>query len=249
MTRHEYAILITMAGLALTAARAAGQSNSLFLQAGQAQQQAQPAPRHEPWPTASVPLQYGVVRQENAALQAHSFTAVELPPPRVFRVHDLVTVIIREQKKYKSDAELESDKKWDIGATLNQWFRITDGKWHQQQFPNGKPQVDANVTGKLSGSGTTEREDELITRITVEIADIKPNGTLVLKGHKTIKTDEEEQDLLLTGVCRSEDVGPDNTILSTQVHDLRIDSQHKGAVRDASRRGWIPKLLDKVRPF
>jgi flagellar L-ring protein precursor FlgH len=85
--------------------------------------------------------------------------------------------------------------------------------------------------------------------MTVEIIDIKPNNTLVLKGQKLIKTDEEEQRMLLTGICRAEDVGPDNTILSTQINDLVVDAQSKGAVKDATQRGWLGKLLDKGKAF
>ncbi len=238
--------LMVLAMLAGQTARA--QSNSLFLSTGQAQQAA-PTPRPEAWPTASVPIGYGIGGEPNKGLAATSLFAVELPPPRVFKVHDLVTIVIREQKKYKHDAELDTDKEFSIKAKLEQWFRIHDHKWKQQTFPDGKPEIDFKYKHELGNGGGTAREDELITRITVEITDIKPNGTLVLQGRKFIATDEEEQMLTLTGTCRAEDVGPSNTILSTQIHDMVIDTQHKGAVRDASRRGWIPRLLDAVKPF
>lgn len=242
---------LLLPGVALVARPAAGQSNSLFLSAGKAQQQQQaavPAPKDN-WPTASVPITYGTAQTENRSLQAQSFFAVQLPPPRVFKLHDLVTVIIREEKQYKHDADLDTKKEFDVKTKLNQWFRIHDRKWQQQNFEGGKPEIDAIYDQELKDSGATERKDELITRITCEVVDIKPNGTLVLKGRKFIKTDEEEQDLTLTGTCRAEDVGPSNTILSTQIHDLQVSSQNKGAVRDASRRGWIPRLLDKAKPF
>jgi len=186
---------------------------------------------------------------ENEPLRAASFFAVQLPPPRVFHLHDLITVIIREEKRYKSDSELEQDKEFSVKAKVNKWPRIHNWELMPQSFPAGKPEMDVSVTGELKGSGTAERQDRLITRITAEIIDIKPNGTLVLQGYKFIKTDEEEQEIVLSGVCRSEDVGPDNTILSTQVHNLKIIVRHRGAVRDASRRGWLTRLLDFLNPF
>ena len=226
-----------------------GQSNSLFLQASQAQQAIPPA-KPQTWPTASVPITYGMAGHENRSLQANSLFAVQLPSPRVFKVHDTVTVVIREQRQYKHDADLETKKNFDLGAKLNQWFRIKGNKhWEQQPFPNGKPEIAGAYTQNLKDSGQTQRSDELITRMTVEIVDIKPNGTLALKGQKLIKTDEEEQRMLLTGVCRAEDVGPDNTILSTQINDLVVDAQSKGAVKDATQRGWLGKLLEKGKAF
>ena len=55
--------------------------------------------------------------------------------------------------------------------------------------------------------------------------------------------------MTLTGICRKEDITPDNSILSTQLADLRIDVQNSGAVRDGSRRGWLTTILDVLRPI
>ncbi len=236
-----------VAAAMLAGQEARGQSNSLFLQANQAQQSAPPS-KAQNWPSASVPITYGMAGHDNPSLQANSLFAVQLPAPRVFKVHDLVTIVIREERKYKHDADLETKKKFDLGTKLNQWFRINDG-WQQQKFPKGKPEISGTFEQNLKDSGQTQRSDMLTTRMTVDIIDIKPNGTLVLKGTKVIKTDEEEQNLVLSGTCRAQDVGPDNTILSTQISDMSIDTQSKGAVKDATRRGWIPKLLDTARPY
>jgi flagellar L-ring protein precursor FlgH len=136
-----------------------------------------------------------------------------------------------------------------MDAKLNQWFRIHKGSWQQQQFPKGNPEVAGTYQQNLKNTGDVERTDQLTERAEVEIIDIKPNGTLTLKGHKTVKTDDDDQNMTLTGTCRAEDVGADNTILSTQVNDLVIDAQNKGTAKESTERGWIPKLLDKLKPF
>jgi flagellar L-ring protein FlgH len=81
------------------------------------------------------------------------------------------------------------------------------------------------------------------------VLDVKPNGTLVLQARKRIKTDEEEQAFILTGVCRAEDITADNSILSTQLYDLELSKSHQGTVRNATRKGWGGKLLDAISPF
>ncbi len=235
--------------LAALVSPAAAQSNSLFLAANQGQQSAAAAPAGQNgWPTASVPIVYGMSGQANEGFQSASRIAVELPPPRVFQMHDLVTIIIKEEKQYTHDANMESKKDFDLNAKLNYWFRIHDG-WQQQTFPKGNPQIGGTIASDLKDTGTSARTDALTERVTVEIIDIKPNGTLSLKGSKSIKTDEEVQTLTLTGTCRAEDVGPDNTILSTQIYDLNLNVQSKGAVKDATSRGWLQKLLDLGKPF
>src|SRR5204863_4285556 len=111
------------------------------------------------------------------------------------------------------------------------------------------PGVKLTGNRTFKGEATVDREDTLTARITGEVLDVKPNGTLVVQARKQIKTDEEVQQFVLTGICRAEDVLPDNTVLSTQLYDLELNKSHKGAVRDTTKRGWVPKLLDAINPF
>jgi flagellar basal body L-ring protein FlgH len=55
--------------------------------------------------------------------------------------------------------------------------------------------------------------------------------------------------MVLTGTCRAEDVTADNSVLSTQLHDLTVKKTHTGEVRNAGRKGWIPKIVDIINPF
>ncbi len=56
--------------------------------------------------------------------------------------------------------------------------------------------------------------------------------------------DEEQFTITLTGTCRSDDVTPTNSVLSTQIANLVLVEKNHGAVRDATKRGWIPRILD-----
>ena len=113
----------------------------------------------------------------------------------------------------------------------------------------GNPEIKTEAKRDFTGTGTVQRTDTFTARITAEVLDVKPNGTLVLQARQHIKTDEEEQLMVLSGVCRVEDVTPDNTVLSSQIFDKEMSKTHKGAVNDSTKRGWVPKLLDAVNPF
>lgn len=186
----------------------------------------------------------------NMALLQSSLIAVQVPKPKRFKVNDLITVIIREDKRSQTDAKLQEDKKWQVTSALNKWVRLNP-RDHliPQAFPNGKPEADFTWDDKYGGTGKSERKDSLTTRITATIIDVKPNGTLVLEDTKTIKTDEDVQMLRLTGICRSEDVTPENTVLSTQLAKASIETENTGPGRDATRRGWLKKAVDFLRPF
>lgn len=186
----------------------------------------------------------------NEVLLATSLFAVEAPRPRTVRVHDLITIVIREEKRATSDSDLKSDKKWEVAAELKKWIRINEQcKLVPQVFPAGNPALDLEYEDKYQGKGKVGRKDSLITRVTATVIDVKPNGTLVLEAKKNIQVDEDRQVVTLTGVCRSEDVTAQNTVLSTQLADAQIEIQHTGPARDAARRGWLARLWDLVRPL
>jgi flagellar L-ring protein precursor FlgH len=119
----------------------------------------------------------------------------------------------------------------------------------EQAITGAAPRITASAGRNFKGEGTVDRQDSFIARITAEVVDVKPNGTLVLQARKKIKHDEEEQVFICSGVCRVEDVSPDNTVLSTQLFDLELTKMSKGQVRNTTKTGVIHKLLDFLNPF
>jgi len=239
--------------LALLAGAAQAQSSSLFLgRANDRVPSTQPAsdePRRSVPPEPAVRMIAGA-SQAHAAVEQTSLIAVEVPEPKKYKVHDLVTIIVREQKKFESDGEAEQTKKLSLDARLEEWFRLYAGcKLGADQLRYGEPSVKLGLDGKYSGEGSVEREDKFTTRITAEVIDVKPNGNLVLQARTSFRSDNEDYTMTLTGTCRSVDVNIDNTVLSTQVHDLDIAVSHKGLVRDAMRRGWLHRLVDWMRLY
>ena len=244
---------VVLAGL--TAESGLAQSNSLRRMRRPDVISTRSADPRDAWSAASVrvPLIKAVESETpsvNPTLLRASPIAVELPQPEKIAVGDLVTIIIREDKKFSTTSKLESEKEWKLEAELKKWFRL-DGltKLLNQDFPGGTPGADFEFANEYEGEGKVNRKDSLVTRIQARVIDVKPNGNLVLEARKRITVDEEDQIATLSGVCRSKDVTAQNSVLSTQVADLEIGVSHTGAARDASRRGWAMRLFDLLRPF
>ncbi len=185
----------------------------------------------------------------NPTLERHSLVAVKAPEPRKFKMHDLVTIIIREQQIYESESDLEQQKKFDVRSQLNEFFKIEDGQLGASSFLRGKPGVDFKFDTRVQHEAEKEREDRFTTRVTGEIIDVKPNGNLVIEARGETQFDSENVVITLTGIARAVDITADNSVLSTQLADKRIMVTTDGAVRDGSRRGWVTRLLDVLRPF
>jgi len=159
----------------------------------------------------------------------------------------LITIIIRQSKKYKADAMTDNKKKWNLMGKLSDWFSFNYGepgnKIGAEAFINGEPGFKFDYDNKYRADSQNQREDQFTSRITARIIDVKPNGNLVLEAMLREQHDEEISTIMLTGICRSADVTPDNTVLSTQLADVNLIENNRGSVRNASTLGWIPKIL------
>jgi len=229
--------------VALTVLPAAAQTSSLGKQAQTAAASIE---------TDKAPARTGFEAAEpkgNPLLERTSLIALKVVPPKEFKVNDLITIVVRQEKKFEAEGELESRKRFDIKSELEAFFKPIDGGLGATTFYRGHPNVDYGFESRLQNKGDNTREDTFTTRVSGRIVDVKPNGNLIIEAHSRIQHEEEIALVTLTGECRSRDVTPDNTILSTQVADLSIKVDNQGAVRDAASRGWVTRVLDLFKPF
>ena len=113
----------------------------------------------------------------------------------------------------------------------------------------GDPKIRGEVDNKMRSEAGLETRDSMKFRIACRVVDIRPNGNLVLEGRRTIHNNLEVWEQSLTGEIRPQDVLPNNTVLSENVAELRVDKREAGHVRDGYRRGWMLRWLDKWQPF
>ncbi|HRJ51059.1 MAG: flagellar basal body L-ring protein FlgH [Phycisphaeraceae bacterium] len=187
----------------------------------------------------------------NAHLRAASLTYSEPPPPRIVQINDLVTIIIDETSKQKSEQTLDTKKNYDFEAVLEKFpslRKLIDG---ELATGNSEPVVEMGIgsKNKFKGEGTFERTDRFSARIQAKVIDVKPNGVLVLEARKVVETGEEKQTIILSGSCRKEDVTNANTVLSTQLAELAISTQQEGEVRNSATKGLIPRLFEAIFNF
>ncbi len=183
-------------------------------------------------------------------MTAASYFAVPEPPAKLLHKHDLVTIIVNEQSAYSTNGVNDLEKAADFDTQIADYLNIDPSRLRvSPQQPSNPLEFKSVASRDLKGTAQVNRTDSVTARITATVVDVKPNGTLVLQAAETIKTDDELQMMSLTGTCRVDDVTPDNSVLSTQLFDLHLTKVHKGQVRDTTKRGLIPRLLDWIDPF
>lgn len=221
--------------LGVLAGPVSAQSSSLYI-------------RQEPAAEASVPIQ----GQLSPAIAASSFTAVNIPEPRQYAENDLVTIIIRESFKTDLKATLDTEKDLQLKGEVTDFpnlDKLIGLVLEQDDFAGGKPKVGVKFTNEFESEGEYSRSESMTGRITARIADVKPNGTLVLEARQMIIHDSEELTIVLTGTCRAADITVDNTVLSTELYDLHLSKQHQGELRKTTQKGFITRFLEGLFNF
>ena len=176
----------------------------------------------------------------------------KLPPEaemRELQINDIVTVLVDYRSSMMSEGDAEARKTASLNAVLADWLAF-DGK---DLLPAPQSRGDLKVSGSLNSQYRAESEmelrDALTFRIGAAVVDIRPNGNLVLEARREIVINEEVWQQSLTGVVRRQSIGPDRTVRSDEIAELRIEKREKGFVNDSYSRGWFARWYDKWKPF
>jgi len=110
---------------------------------------------------------------------------------------------------------------------------------------------DATVGSDSSFSGKAESEiDETFeTTVSVIIEQTYQNGNYFIKGSKEMLIDGQNQEIILSGVIRPYDISPENSIMSSQIANLKVLYRKDGEEKDALRTPWGTKILKALWPF
>ncbi|MEL7474301.1 MAG: flagellar basal body L-ring protein FlgH [Planctomycetota bacterium] len=184
-------------------------------------------------------------------LRGVSMLVVIPPPPVEFKRHDLVSIIVDEISTTTARHELETTKEYDTTAEFGPFPSLRHLLELQLQNGDSSRTAELGLRGdnEFTGEGEYTRDDRFTARVQAEVIDVKPNGNLVLEARKTIIRDNEVQIIVLAGVCRGADISQQNTVLSSQIADLTIAMRNEGDVREAAKKGLIPRFLETVFNF
>jgi flagellar L-ring protein precursor FlgH len=159
---------------------------------------------------------------------------------RARRVGDPLTIVLVE----RTSASKSAGSKLDSGGG----FSITPpSTGHLSLF---KP-TDASVSGarNFNGTGTADQSNALSGEVSVTVAEVYPNGTMLVQGQKRVTLNRGDEFIQIKGIVRTADISPDNRIASTRVADARIAYTGKGDVARASRQGWLSRFFSVLSPF
>ncbi|MCD6248787.1 MAG: flagellar basal body L-ring protein FlgH [candidate division Zixibacteria bacterium] len=157
---------------------------------------------------------------------------------KAHQVGDVLTVLIVEQSRASNQVETKTEKKTQINTSGGPGIGSLDF------IPMFSAKADNS--NKYNGKGENLRAGSIRAKMSVTVVDVRDNSDLVIEGHRIIGINGDEEAIYVSGVVRSKDISPDNTIESYLIADAEISYTGKGNATTASRPGFFTRLLNWV---
>ncbi len=109
--------------------------------------------------------------------------------------------------------------------------------------------VGSKTYNKMKGKASTDRDSTVKATVAARVVNILPGGLMQVEGAREVRVNEETQILVIRGLVRPRDIGPDNTVSSSHLANSSIEYYGKGVLADKQKAGWVTRLLDNVWPF
>jgi len=160
---------------------------------------------------------------------------------RAASVGDILTIQLVERTDASKSTSANTDRSGNAGITPP-----TTGLFSKLFSPSD---VSASSAQTFKGKGDAAQSNALSGQITVTVAKVFPNGTLLVRGQKALTLNRGDEYVQISGLIRPQDISPDNSVLSTRVADARITYTGKGDIQRASKPGWLSSFFSIINPF
>jgi flagellar L-ring protein precursor FlgH len=145
-------------------------------------------------------------------------------------VGESLTVLIFEQATAETSADTATDSSADISADLRGNDNRNSGS--------------LKLGNDFTGGGTISRSGRLVASVTVTILEELQNGELLVGGEQLIEFNDESQHIKVSGRVRPEDIGSNNTVLSTRIADAKITYVGDGLLGERQKPGIISRFFN-----
>lgn len=161
---------------------------------------------------------------------------------KAYKRGDIVYIVVYESVDAVQKLATKTGQQHQVANAVKSFFGI-----HHKTLENLG--VDWQYQSGSKYGGTTQQSGVLSTRLAAYVKKVYPNGNLLIEAVRYIRMNEAGHKIILRGIVRPEDIGPDNSVPSSRIANLEIIYNGKGYMVDASSPGWFTRLLAKIWPF
>jgi flagellar L-ring protein precursor FlgH len=162
---------------------------------------------------------------------------------RARRVGDVLTVNLVEKTEAKRKSETTDERKAngsiDIPSPTVLGYTDVLGATSWNPAAGNKIELKDNETNSNSVSGS----------ITVTVVEVLANGNLVVAGEKQVRINQDTEYIRLAGVVNPSHITVRNTINSTQMADVQLESTNSQSTDKSQFAGLMARFFLTLLPF
>jgi flagellar L-ring protein precursor FlgH len=165
---------------------------------------------------------------------------------RARHVGDIILVILNESTNASKSASTSTSKDADV-EILNPtvWGKGVGDSSFLDKIP-----ASLESSKSFDGEGDSSQSNQLTGTIAVTVTEVLSNGNLMVRGEKILTLNQGSEHIRLSGIIRTVDIGPNNSVSSSQIADAQFIYGGVGVIADANTTGWMQRILQsKWWPF
>lgn len=159
---------------------------------------------------------------------------------RAGQVGDIITIQLVERTAATKSNAASTARDGDIGLTPPATGPLS--LFNPSDIAMGGSQA-------FKGKGDASQSNALSGEVSVTVAAVYPNGTMLVKGEKLLTLNRGDERVQISGIVRAIDISPENRVLSTRVANANIRYVGKGEIARASKQGWLQRFFSIISPF
>jgi flagellar L-ring protein precursor FlgH len=145
------------------------------------------------------------------------------------RVGDTVTLLVVETTAASSTGDANTSRSFAASSSIT-------GAPGQLKTGPVNPLLGMQSAKQLKAQGETSAGSTVTATVSAQVIALLPSGSMVVEAERKILINSQHEDLVVRGVLRPGDVGPNNTAPATALSNLEIELKGKGVVSDSIGR-------------
>lgn len=166
--------------------------------------------------------------------------------PRAMHIGDVITVNVTVADTAKLQNTTSRSRTNSDDANLTNFFGL------EKALPSSIDPANVVKMGSDNsnvGAGSIQRQEDINMTLAALVAQVLPNGNLVIDGHQQVRVNNELRDMRLSGIVRREDITQDNTVNLSQIAEARVTYGGEGTMSDVQQPRYGSQLFDILMPW
>ncbi len=208
-------------------------------------------PRYAPPP----PVTMAAPQNATGAIYQAGYSNPLFEDRKARRVGDILTIVLIERTQAIKQANTRTAKATDVNIAnptilgSSPQFN-TPGLFPLASNQNNTLATTLSSENEFEGRSMSDQQNNLTGTISVSVANVLPNGYLVVRGEKWVTLNTGDEFIRVSGIVRPEDIDSNNEVDSNKVANARITYSGKGEVADSNKMGWLAKFFGSIlSPF